>query len=238
MPGTVGPTCATKCTLNSYFSPFTRSSDYRRKLWVLCSAFVAFTDVKSTLPQLLGTDRAYLEIVQGRVELRESFIVSPRSPSEQRATQLQDKLDVWGRPCQNFTLSNACDERFISTHTLTHTRNLFLERRNFFYWKLGHFLPLPSPNSLHKFLVNFMSATIQHYRPEISHKKYRGYGLSQWEPARNIEIIDIESAGILVWSTSWASNADAEYTQRGVLKAQDTAIDYWTVQILPWKIDV
>ena len=65
-----------------------------------------------------------------------------------------------------------------------------------FFRKWDVFLPLPSPNSLHMSLVNLMSATIQHYRPEYPTESVRTELLGQREHVCNIGTIDSESAGI------------------------------------------
>lgn len=104
-------------------------------------------------------------------------------------------------------------------------------------WKLVHFLPLPSPSSLHISLVNFMSATIQHYclQCPTSVKKYFyifSKSLGQIGGVCNIWKIDIESPGFffffnMVWPTSGVGPRalTQETPSRYVLKGQGNVFD-------------
>lgn len=106
---------------------------------------------------------------QARVELGNFSLFRPEL-SVASSTREAEKHD------HNSTVPHEHSEVFLHTSSVTRVSRCFfgtrpnlrwsLESRIFLFWKRGLFLPLPSPNSQHMSLVNFMSATIQHYRHE------------------------------------------------------------------------
>lgn len=72
-------------------------------------------------------------------------------------------------------------------------------------------LPLPSPNSRHMSLVNFMSATIQHYRREYPTEgisQLRGYLRRERVPKHRDKSIANLRESLVVQSTSWAQTQE------------------------------
>lgn len=123
---------------------------------------------------------------------RGTLLVWPTSRQRQTAKSYRRHAVSWTASSMPPTasLSHALDD---------HPRGqagLAVEFRKF--WKLGRFfLPLPSPSSLHMSLVNFMSATIQHYRLDYpAWNTGLDKRLGQREHVCNIGTIDNESAGI------------------------------------------
>lgn len=112
---------------------------------------------------LAPTGQKNLAAVPNKGGTGELFIVSARSQCGFIDTQRQETRSAQTPPAFP-----------AHTSTLTRVSRWFWGRGRtcggvwkavfFFFEKRGLFLPLPSPNSRHMSLVNFMSATIQHYR--------------------------------------------------------------------------